>query len=184
MSVWEPFVTAIAAFAATNIDDILILALFFSQVGVALKRWHIVAGQLVGFTGLVGISLLGFAFSFLIPRPYIGLLGLLPIFLGLRSWFSREDDGEPMSVTAQYLDSVNVPPPATLPALWAPVGLRYHALHHLLPGVPYHNLAEAHRRLCRELDQTSPYHVASHRGLSPLVRRLAASTLTSRRNSA
>jgi hypothetical protein len=45
-----------------------------------------------------------------------------------------ENDGEPMSVTAQFLDSVNVPPPATLPALWAPVGLRYHALHHLLPG--------------------------------------------------
>ncbi len=40
-----------------------------------------------------------------------------------------------MSVTAQYLDSVNVPPPGTLPALWAPVGLRYHALHHLLPGL-------------------------------------------------
>ena len=39
-----------------------------------------------------------------------------------------ENEGEPMSVTAQYLDSVNVPPPATLPALWAPVGLRYHAL--------------------------------------------------------
>ena len=95
-----------------------------------------------------------------------------------------ENEGEPMSVTAQYLDSVNVPPPGTLPALWAPVGLRYHALHHLLPGVPYHNLAEAHRRLCRELDKASPYHVASHRGLSPLVRRLAASTLTSRRNSA
>ncbi len=95
-----------------------------------------------------------------------------------------ENDGEPMSVTAQYLDSVNVPPPGALPALWAPVGLRYHALHHLLPGVPYHNLAEAHRRLCRELDKASPYHVASHRGLSPLVRRLAASTLTSRRNSA
>jgi fatty acid desaturase len=95
-----------------------------------------------------------------------------------------ENEGEPMSVTAQYLDSVNVPPPATLPALWAPVGLRYHALHHLLPGVPYHNLGEAHRRLCSHLDQASPYHIASHRGLSPLVRRLAASTLTSRRNSA
>ena len=39
-----------------------------------------------------------------------------------------ENDGEPMTVTAQFLDSVNVPPPATLPALWAPVGLRYHAL--------------------------------------------------------
>ena len=46
-----------------------------------------------------------------------------------------ENDGDPMSVTAQFLDSVNVPPPATLPALWAPVGLRYHALHHLLPGL-------------------------------------------------
>ena len=87
-----------------------------------------------------------------------------------------ENDGEPMSVTAQFLDSVNVPPPATLPALWAPVGLRYHALHHLLPGVPYHNLGEAHRRLCRELDSSSIYHGATHRGLAPLVLRIAKSS--------
>jgi fatty acid desaturase len=88
-----------------------------------------------------------------------------------------ENDGEPMSVTAQFLDSVNVPPPATLPALWAPVGLRYHALHHLLPGVPYHNLGEAHRRLCRELEVTSVYHDSTHRHLSALVLRLGRSTM-------
>jgi fatty acid desaturase len=88
-----------------------------------------------------------------------------------------ENDGEPMSVTAQFLDSVNVPPPGTLPALWAPVGLRYHALHHLLPGVPYHNLAEAHRRLCRELETGSVYHDSSHRHLSMLVVRLTRSTM-------
>ena len=87
-----------------------------------------------------------------------------------------ENDGEPMTVTQQYLDSVNVPPPATLPALWAPVGLRYHALHHLLPGVPYHNLGEAHRRLSREMDKASPYFESNHRGLSGLVGRLAATS--------
>jgi fatty acid desaturase len=88
-----------------------------------------------------------------------------------------ENDGEPMSVTAQFLDSVNVPPPATLPALWAPVGLRYHALHHLLPGVPYHALGEAHRRLCKELETTSVYHGSTHRHLTALVVRLARSTI-------
>ena len=91
-----------------------------------------------------------------------------------------ENGGEPMSVTAQFLDSVNVPPPVTLPALWAPVGLRYHALHHLLPGVPYHNLAEAHRRLCRELDEASVYHESTHRHLLMLVARLAKSTMGKR----
>jgi len=87
-----------------------------------------------------------------------------------------ENDGEPMTVTAQYLDSVNVPPPGTLPALWAPVGLRYHALHHLLPSLPYHALGEAHRRLAGMLDERSPFYAANHRGLARLVGRLALSS--------
>ncbi len=83
-----------------------------------------------------------------------------------------ENDGAVLTVTGQYLDSVNVPPPALLPALWAPVGLRYHALHHLLPGVPYHALGEAHRRLKAAMPPESAYHQASYPGLPGLLVRL------------
>jgi fatty acid desaturase len=91
-----------------------------------------------------------------------------------------ENEGEAMSVTAQYLDTVNVPPPAFLPVLWAPIGLRYHALHHLLPGLPYHSLGEAHRRLSKVLEPGSAYHQASYAGLPGLVTRLAAATIRPR----
>jgi fatty acid desaturase len=87
-----------------------------------------------------------------------------------------ENDGEPLSVTAQFLDSVNVPPPGVLASIWAPVGLRYHALHHLLPSVPYHALGEAHRRLTTQLAPDSAYHRASYDGLAGLVYRLTRST--------
>ncbi|QNA83147.1 fatty acid desaturase [Sphingomonas sp. So64.6b] len=91
-----------------------------------------------------------------------------------------ENEGEVMTVTAQYLDTVNVPPPALLPMLWAPVGLRYHALHHLLPGVPYHALGQAHRRISAALDGQSPYHKASYPGLPGLVAKIARSTMVAR----
>lgn len=90
------------------------------------------------------------------------------------------NEGEPMTVTAQYLDSVNVPPPGVLAEIWAPVGLRYHALHHLLPSLPYHALPEAHRRLSRELGMDSTYRKANYPGLFPLVARLARSTMLPR----
>jgi fatty acid desaturase len=87
------------------------------------------------------------------------------------------NEGEPMSVTAQYLDSVNVPPPAPLAALWAPVGLRYHALHHLLPSLPYHALGEAHRRLAARLGAESTYARANYPGMGTLIARIARSTM-------
>jgi fatty acid desaturase len=91
-----------------------------------------------------------------------------------------ENEGETMTVTAQYLDTVNVPPPGPIPALWAPVGLRYHALHHLLPSMPYHSLAEAHRRLHAHMGVEGTYVKANHAGLLPLVGKIARSTMRAR----
>ncbi len=88
-----------------------------------------------------------------------------------------ENDGEAMTVTAQYLDSVNVPPPSPLAALWAPVGLRYHALHHLMPSMPYHSLGEAHKRISARLGPQSTFAQTTHKGMAPLVARIARSTM-------
>ena len=91
-----------------------------------------------------------------------------------------ENEGEAMTVTAQFLDSVNVPPPGRIAEIWAPVGLRYHALHHLMPSMPYHDLPEAHRRLNRELGMGSTYEGANHPGMFTLVGRIARSTMIPR----
>jgi len=91
-----------------------------------------------------------------------------------------ENEGDVMTVTGQFLDSVNVPPPGFVAELWAPVGLRYHALHHLLPSMPYHSYAEAHRRLVASVGLDSTYHQANHPGLIVLVARIARSTMVRR----
>lgn len=87
------------------------------------------------------------------------------------------NEGAQMTVTAQYLDSVNVPPPGFLPEVWAPVGLRYHATHHLLPSLPYHALGEANRRLTAKFGAESTYQGANYPGLMTLIVRLARSTM-------
>jgi fatty acid desaturase len=52
-----------------------------------------------------------------------------------------------------------------LSALAAPVGLRYHALHHHLPTVPYHSLGALHRRLLAELPADDPYRRTQRPGV-------------------
>jgi fatty acid desaturase len=88
-----------------------------------------------------------------------------------------ENDGEVLSVTEQYLDSVNVPPPGILAEIWAPVGLRYHALHHLVPSVPYHALPKVHRLLTAKFGDGGNYAKANYPNLRGLLSRLIAATI-------
>lgn len=109
----------------------------------------------------------------------IAIVSAVAVFNQLRTLVAHlwENDGEAMTVTAQYLDSVNVPPPSRVAAIWAPIGLRYHALHHLMPSMPYHSLGECHRRLKANLGEDSTYHGANHAGMAPLMLRIASSTM-------
>jgi len=50
-----------------------------------------------------------------------------------------------------------VPGNPLLTPLWAPVGLRMHATHHLFPAMPYHNLLKAHRLLVDQLSDNTLY---------------------------
>lgn len=147
--------------------------------GELRKQWAIQEAA----TSVWAIGLVALVVSGVVPLKafliYLAVIGWATVINQVRTLVAHlwENEGEAMSVTAQYLDSVNVPPPALLPALWAPVGLRYHALHHLLPSVPYHNLGEAHRRLTAMVEPGSPYHKASYKGLPGLVGRLTRSTM-------
>lgn len=86
---------AVAAFASTNVDDLLILIAFFAAA--RLRPSSIVAGQLAGMAALILASLIGSFVALAIPGAWIGFLGLLPIALGIRQLLRQRADGRPGS---------------------------------------------------------------------------------------
>jgi len=91
------------------------------------------------------------------------------------------NDGASMSYLDQLLDSNTYPNGRILPELWAPLGLRYLALHHLMPSLPYHAMAEAHARLASRLPARSPYHQTIRPGLGTALIAMFASNESSDR---
>ena len=93
------------------------------------------------------------------------------------------NESEELSMNEQLLDSCTISP-SGLPsqiamqianagrALIAPVGLRYHALHHWIPSLPYHNLGRAHRLLVTALAPGAPYERTIEAGFAPILRDL------------
>ncbi len=144
--------------------------------GELRRNWHL---QEAG-ASLWAMALIALTATNMLPLRavaiFLGIVSASLVLNQIRTLVAHlwENDGSVLTVTAQFLDSVNVPPPGMLPEIWAPVGLRYHAIHHLLPGVPYHNLGEAHRRLTAALAPDSQYHRANRRGLPRLIASLMA----------
>lgn len=94
----EAAIAAVTAFTATNIDDIVILMIFYSRVNSIFRPWHIVSGQYLGLVVLIIASLPGFFSGFLLPKAVIGLLGFLPIAIGVQAWFDRDSEAQAVSV--------------------------------------------------------------------------------------
>jgi cadmium resistance protein CadD (predicted permease) len=73
---------AVTLFASTNIDDLVVLIGFFADR--RFRARDIVAGQFAGISALFLVSAAGSLLSLVIPKAYLGLLGILPIVIGIR----------------------------------------------------------------------------------------------------
>lgn len=101
---------AALVFAATNIDDIVVLTvLFVAARGTGRpRRRHIVAGQYLGIGALVTAAVVAAAGLLVVPDPWTGLLGLLPIGLGVRALLARSDSDQPPAVVGSLLGVAGV----------------------------------------------------------------------------
>ena len=92
----------------------------------------------------------------------------------------RNSGNQKMGFAEQYLDSINIPGNLFITALWAPVGLRYHATHHLFMSLPYHNLGKAQRRLVNGLSDNTLYLKTMRNSMRDALRRIWSEASASR----
>ncbi|KAF3299022.1 MULTISPECIES: CadD family cadmium resistance transporter [Lactobacillales] len=86
----QTIISAIGVYISTSIDYLIIL---FAQLSQNKQKWHIYAGQYLGTGLLVGASLVAAYVVNFVPEPWmVGLLGLIPIYLGIR--FAIVGEGE------------------------------------------------------------------------------------------
>ncbi|MFC3450316.1 cadmium resistance transporter [Amycolatopsis speibonae] len=93
---------AAAMFAVTNVDDIVLLALFFGRAAGRGGAARVVAGQYLGFAGILAVSIAGALGAGLLPGSVLPWLGLMPLLLGLRAawrvWRERGTEADEPAV--------------------------------------------------------------------------------------
>jgi cadmium resistance transport/sequestration family protein len=101
----ETLFASIIAFVVTNLDDIFILILFFADRKFTSR--NIIAGQFLGISTLIFLSFLGSFIGQIIDMKYVGLLGLVPIYMGLKSFFALWTPGASKEEIPNNLNSEN-----------------------------------------------------------------------------
>lgn len=103
-------IAGITSFAATNIDDMVISMLFFAQVNDTFRPRHIFVGKYLGFAALIAASLPGFFGGLIVPKAWIGLLGLVPIAIGISHLVKREnEENDVQAVSGEFNRKSNSP---------------------------------------------------------------------------
>jgi len=153
------------------------------------KRGTWVAMEIVCFASLA--TVFGLAIAGVIPWLSVAELYVLGMYAAGLNWIRNlvahryVNTGAQMTYVEQLSDSINIPGHPVLTELLFPIGLRYHALHHLFPALPYHALGKAHRRLMAELPADSPYRMTVRAGfVAALAELLRNASGTPRRTGA
>ncbi len=129
-----------------------------------LRNWYVQEALAFGYvltaflcfsTGVLSIGTLRHAYLLFVAVAFLNSIRTL-----VAHRYTNRAEKE-VTFTEQYLDSVNVEGPSVMMELMAPVGLRYHALHHVFANMPYHNLGIAYRRLKAQLPTDSAFHLAN-----------------------
>lgn len=98
---------AVFTFVITNIDDLLILSVYFSAS--TYRGRNIVAGQFTGIIAIILISLIGVVLGNFLSDRWISLLGILPIIVGVKELLSDEgEESEDVSVKSTHFQFLNV----------------------------------------------------------------------------
>ena len=102
-------VTSIILYSGTAVDLLIILMLFFAKRKSRKDIINIYLGQFLGSVSLILLSLLfAFVLHYIPSKEILGLLGLIPIFLGLKVLFLGDSDGEAIAKEELRKDNKNL----------------------------------------------------------------------------
>lgn len=105
-SIFLVFGLGIIAFTATNIDDLFILVMFFSNPNFSIKQ--VVIGQYIGVSLLIAISGVSYFAKLIIPSAWIGLMGIFPIIIGLKNLAKLKNNKKPNEeYKGKFLSHIN-----------------------------------------------------------------------------
>ncbi|HEY0654534.1 MAG TPA: cadmium resistance transporter [Chryseosolibacter sp.] len=98
---------AVITFVITNIDDLLILSVYFAAP--TYRGRNIVVGQFFGIIAIIIISLVGVVLGNFLSDRWISLLGVLPIIVGVKELLTSEgEEADDVSVTKSNFQFLNV----------------------------------------------------------------------------